>query len=70
MRTFATNRYLDAVMNLSYTLLRMLEKYSKSKSYMYVRKKAGRAAKKRKKSASFMFSLLPSPRSLVSRAWS
>ncbi|GAA5852706.1 hypothetical protein JCM8547_002595 [Rhodosporidiobolus lusitaniae] len=40
--------YLDAVMNLSYTLLRMLEKYSKSKSYMYVRKKkAGRAKKKK-----------------------
>ncbi|GAA5969681.1 hypothetical protein JCM11641_008004 [Rhodosporidiobolus odoratus] len=42
-------KYLDAVMNLSYTLLRMLEKYSKSKSYMYVRKKkAGRAKKKKK----------------------
>ncbi|GAA6001966.1 hypothetical protein JCM10207_003015 [Rhodosporidiobolus poonsookiae] len=42
-------KYLDAVMNLSYTLLRMLEKYSKSKSYMYVRKKkAGRAKRKKK----------------------
>ncbi|GAA6027789.1 hypothetical protein JCM8097_001720 [Rhodosporidiobolus ruineniae] len=45
-------RYLDAVMNLSYTLLRMLEKYSKSKAYMYVRKKkAGRAKKKKKQAA-------------------
>ncbi|GAA5828412.1 hypothetical protein JCM11251_006233 [Rhodosporidiobolus azoricus] len=43
-------RYLDAVMNLSYTLLRMLEKYSKSKAYMFVRKKkAGRAARKKKR---------------------
>ncbi|GAA6000092.1 Tof1p [Rhodotorula paludigena] len=43
-------KYLDAVLNLAYTLLRMLEKYSKSKAYMYVRKKkAGRAAKKKKK---------------------
>ncbi|GAA5909890.1 hypothetical protein JCM6882_002043 [Rhodosporidiobolus microsporus] len=43
-------RYLDSIMNLSYTLLRMLEKYSKSKAYMYVRKKkAGRAARKKKK---------------------
>ncbi|GAA5968611.1 hypothetical protein JCM21900_002207 [Sporobolomyces salmonicolor] len=42
-------KYLDSVINLSYTLLRMLEKYSKSKAYMYVRKKkAGRAAKKKK----------------------
>ncbi|CEQ41477.1 SPOSA6832_03222, partial [Sporobolomyces salmonicolor] len=41
-------KYLDSVINLSYTLLRMLEKYSKSKAYMYVRKKkAGRAAKKK-----------------------
>ncbi|GAA5880461.1 hypothetical protein JCM16303_005390 [Sporobolomyces ruberrimus] len=42
-------KYLDSTVNLSYTLLRMLEKYSKSKAYMYVRKKkAGRAAKKKK----------------------
>lgn len=45
-----TRRYLDSVINLAYTLLRMLEKYSKSKAYMYVRKKrAGRAANARKK---------------------
>lgn len=45
-----SNRYLDSVINLAYTLLRMLEKYSKSKAYMYVRKKrAGRAANARKK---------------------
>lgn len=44
------HRYLDSVINLAYTLLRMLEKYSKSKAYMYVRKKrAGRAANARKK---------------------
>ncbi|GAA5975641.1 hypothetical protein JCM10908_005228 [Rhodotorula pacifica] len=43
-------KYLDSVINLAYTLLRMLEKYSKSKAYMYVRKKkAGRAANARKK---------------------
>ncbi|GAA6007730.1 hypothetical protein JCM11491_003944 [Sporobolomyces phaffii] len=43
-------KYLDSVITLSYTLLRMLEKYSKSKAYMYVRKKkAGRAAKKKKR---------------------
>ncbi|TNY24515.1 timeless protein-domain-containing protein [Rhodotorula diobovata] len=43
-------KYLDAVLNLAYTLLRMLEKYSKSKAYMYVRKKkAKKAASKRKK---------------------
>jgi hypothetical protein len=41
-------RYLDSVINLSYVLLRMLEKYSKSKAYMYVRKKRSRAGKKRK----------------------
>ncbi|BGP30852.1 Topoisomerase 1-associated factor 1 [Rhodotorula toruloides] len=43
-------KYLDSVMHLAYTLLRMLEKYSKSKAYMYVRKKkAGRAAAKKKR---------------------
>ncbi|GAA6062112.1 hypothetical protein JCM10212_000866 [Sporobolomyces blumeae] len=43
-------KYLDSIITLSYTLLRMLEKYSKSKAYMYVRKKkAGRAANKRRK---------------------
>lgn len=41
-------RYLDSVINLSYVLLRMLEKYSKSKAYMYVRKKRSRAGKKKK----------------------
>lgn len=46
----AARRYLDSIINLAYTLLRMLEKYSKSKAYMYVRKKrAGRAANARKK---------------------
>ncbi|BGP38765.1 Topoisomerase 1-associated factor 1 [Rhodotorula kratochvilovae] len=43
-------KFLDAVLNLAYTLLRMLEKYSKSKAYMYVRKKkAKKAAAKKKK---------------------
>lgn len=54
LTSFHERRYLDSVMHLAYTLLRMLEKYSKSKAYMYVRKKkAGRAAakKKRQKSA-------------------
>ncbi|GAA5906718.1 hypothetical protein JCM8208_006366 [Rhodotorula glutinis] len=42
-------KYLDAVLNLAYTLLRMLEKYSKSKSYMYVRKKKAKKPAARKK---------------------
>lgn len=41
------DRYLDSVIHLSYVLLRMLEKYSKSKAYMYVRKKKSRAGKKK-----------------------
>lgn len=47
-RPDATNRYLDSVINLSYVLLRMLEKYSKSKAFMYVRKKQNRASRKKK----------------------
>lgn len=47
------DRYLDSVINLSYVLLRMLEKYSKSKAYMYVRKKKSRASKKKKNSEFF-----------------
>jgi hypothetical protein len=31
--------YLDSVIHFAYVLLRMLEKYSKNKAYMYVRKK-------------------------------
>ncbi|GAA5935882.1 Tof1p [Sporobolomyces koalae] len=43
-------KYLDSTITLAYTLLRMLEKFSKSKAYMYVRKKkAGRAGKKKSK---------------------
>jgi len=58
-------RYLDAVLNLAYTLLRMLEKYSKSKSYMYVRKKKAKKAASKKKSASLapLSSLPPQPAS-------
>lgn len=43
----ADDRYLDSVIHFAYVLLRMLEKYSKSKSYMFIRKR--RAAKKKKK---------------------
>ena len=39
--------YLDAIVNFAYVLLRMLEKYSKTKSYMFVRKR--KAAKKKRK---------------------
>lgn len=38
-------RYLDTIINLVYVLLRMLEKYSKSKEFMYVKKKARRRAR-------------------------
>lgn len=37
-------RYLDTVINLVYVLLRMLEKYSKNKEHMFVKKKARRRA--------------------------
>lgn len=37
-------RYLDTIVNLVYVLLKMLEKYSKNKDYMYVKKKARRRA--------------------------
>jgi len=40
--------YLDSVVHFAYVLLRMLEKYSKNKSYMFVRKR--RAAKSKRKS--------------------
>lgn len=39
--------YLDSVVHFAYVLLRMLEKYSKNKSYMFVRKR--RAAKSKRK---------------------
>ena len=38
--------YLDAVVHLAYVLLRMLEKYSKSNSYMFVRKRKAKKAKR------------------------
>jgi replication fork protection complex subunit Tof1/Swi1 len=44
-------RYLDSIINLNYVLLRMLEKYSKNKNYMYVRKKAHKRAKQKKAKA-------------------
>lgn len=40
--------YLDSIMNLTYVLLRMLERYSKNNEFMFVRKKKKRAAKRRK----------------------
>lgn len=44
--------YLDSVVHFAYVLLRMLEKYSKNKGFMYVRKKkARRAVRKRKEDA-------------------
>ena len=42
-----TSRYLDSVIHFAYVLLRMLERYSKSKSYMFIRKR--KAAKKKRK---------------------
>lgn len=42
------SRYLNSIVNLTYTLLRMLEKYSKSTSYMYIRKKKARVGRKKK----------------------
>lgn len=47
----ASCRYLDSIINLNYVLLRMLEKYSKNKNYMYVRKKAHKRAKQKKAKA-------------------
>ena len=46
-----SNKYLDAIVHLAYVMLRMLEKYSKSKAYMFVRKKKANrgGAPKRKK---------------------
>lgn len=41
--------YLDSVIHFAYVLLRMLEKYSKNKGFMYVRKKKARRANKKKK---------------------
>ncbi|WVR08981.1 hypothetical protein IAU60_006041 [Kwoniella sp. DSM 27419] len=38
--------YLDSVVHFAYVLLRMLEKYSKNKSYMFIRKR--KAAKKKR----------------------
>jgi hypothetical protein len=39
--------YLDAVVHLAYVLLRMLEKYSKSNSYMFVRKRKAKKARRK-----------------------
>ena len=47
--------YLDASVNLGYTLLRMLERWSKGHSNMYVRKKS-RAGKK--KAVASMYKLI------------
>ncbi|KAH8930022.1 hypothetical protein BT69DRAFT_1275789 [Atractiella rhizophila] len=45
-------QYLNSVVQLAFVLLRMLEKYSKSKAHMYIRKKTIRRNKKKaKKSA-------------------
>ncbi|KAM0788302.1 hypothetical protein ACM66B_001445 [Microbotryomycetes sp. NB124-2] len=42
-----SNRYLDSTIHLAYTLLRTLEKYSKTKAFMFVRKKQKARAKRR-----------------------
>ncbi len=48
--TDQSNKFLDAIVHLAYVMLRMLEKYSKSKAYMFVRKKkANRGGATRKK---------------------
>lgn len=41
-----TPSYLESVVHFAYVLLRMLEKHSKSKTYMFIRKR--KAAKKKK----------------------
>ncbi|WWC91099.1 uncharacterized protein L201_006040 [Kwoniella dendrophila CBS 6074] len=41
--------YLDSVVHFAYVLLRMLEKYSKNKGYMFIRKR--KAARKKRKEA-------------------
>ncbi|SCZ93205.1 BZ3500_MvSof-1268-A1-R1_Chr6-2g08528 [Microbotryum saponariae] len=43
-----SHKYLDSVINLAYVLLRMLERYAKSKAYMYVRKKKARQSRRKK----------------------
>jgi replication fork protection complex subunit Tof1/Swi1 len=53
-------RYLDSVINFAYVLLRMLERYSKTKSFMYVRKRKA-ARKKRKEQAENPDDTLPVP---------
>jgi replication fork protection complex subunit Tof1/Swi1 len=55
-----TTRYLDSVINFAYVLLRMLERYSKTKSFMYVRKRKA-ARKKRKEQAENPDGTLPVP---------
>lgn len=40
-------RYLDTIVHLVFVLLKMLEKFSKNKDYMFVKKKANRRAKKK-----------------------
>jgi replication fork protection complex subunit Tof1/Swi1 len=55
-----TTRYLDSVINFAYVLLRMLERYSKTKSFMYVRKRKA-ARRKRKEQAENPDGTLPVP---------
>lgn len=43
--------YLDSVIHFAYVLLRMLEKYSKNKGFMFVRKKKAKRAIRKKKQA-------------------
>ncbi|KAK4058290.1 Topoisomerase 1-associated factor 1 [Microbotryomycetes sp. JL221] len=41
-----SHKFLDSTVHLAYTLLRTLEKYSKSKAFMFVRKKSTKRANK------------------------
>ena len=43
--------YLDSVVHFAYVLLRMLEKYSKNKTFMFIRKKKANRRKKKAKAA-------------------
>lgn len=52
--------FLDCIVHFAYVLLRMLEKYSKSQAYMFVRKRK-RANAKRKAPKSALDSAAPIP---------
>ena len=47
MATLTTARYLETIIDFAYVLLRMLERYSKTKAFMFVRKR--KAARRKRK---------------------